>query len=138
MTHISVLTYHCSKITFTPSKLSGDTKSEVLSRWPCIPRKFRNILRTFSASNSAIKIRTLIPNSKIRRYIQNKKVPTVAIFSLLVIFSLLSKVSYISNSNWTEWSTIRTSAKLKVNLKLRARLLPELYKINRIYNKFRN
>ena len=43
----------------------------------------------------------------------------------------------ISNSNWTEWSTIqgviarvisnRTSAKREADLKLRARLLPELY-----------
>ena len=43
----------------------------------------------------------------------------------------------ISNSNWTEWSTIqgviaqviqnRTSGKREADLKLRARLLPELY-----------
>ena len=43
----------------------------------------------------------------------------------------------ISNSNWTEWSTIqgvirqvisnRPSAKRKADLKLQARLLPELY-----------
>ena len=43
----------------------------------------------------------------------------------------------ISNSNWTEWSTIqgvigrvisnRPSAKRGADLKLRARLLPELY-----------
>ena len=43
----------------------------------------------------------------------------------------------ISNSNWTEWSTIqgvigrvisnRPSAKREADLKLRARLLPELY-----------
>ena len=45
----------------------------------------------------------------------------------------------ISNSNWTEWSTIQgvqlgeqfqnghASAKNEANLKLRARLLPELY-----------
>ena len=45
--------------------------------------------------------------------------------------------SIFSNSNWTEWSTIqgvierviqnRTSAKREADLKLRARLLPELY-----------
>ena len=43
----------------------------------------------------------------------------------------------ISNSNWTEWSAIqgviarvisnRTSAKREADLKLRARLLPDLY-----------
>ena len=43
----------------------------------------------------------------------------------------------ISNSNWAEWSTIqgvigrvisnRPSAKREADLKLRARLLPELY-----------
>ena len=46
-------------------------------------------------------------------------------------------VVIVSNSNWTEWSTIqgvigpvisnRPSAKRKADLKLRARLLPELY-----------
>ena len=38
----------------------------------------------------------------------------------------------IGNSNWTEWSTIqgvieRVIAKREADLKLRARLLPELY-----------
>ena len=46
-------------------------------------------------------------------------------------------MAVISNSNWTEWSTIqgviggvisnRPSAKRSADLKLRARLLPELY-----------
>ena len=46
-------------------------------------------------------------------------------------------IDTISNSNWTEWSTIQgvigrvisnqPSVKRKADLKLRARLLPELY-----------
>ena len=46
-------------------------------------------------------------------------------------------IRVISNSNWTMWSTIqgviarviqnRTSAKRETDLKIRARLLPELY-----------
>ena len=51
--------------------------------------------------------------------------------------NIMIKTDQICNSNWTEWSTIqgviarviqnRTSAKREADLKLRARLLPELY-----------
>ena len=49
----------------------------------------------------------------------------------------LKQFEKISNSNWTEWSTIQgvivlafsksANAKREADLKLRARLLPELY-----------
>ena len=58
-------------------------------------------------------------------------------FTYLIITFLCIKLILISNSNWTEWSTIQgvigrvisnqPSAKREADLKLRAQLLPELY-----------
>ena len=62
--------------------------------------------------------------------------------------SCIGQIIIICNSNWTEWSTIqgvigrviiisnRPSTKREADLKLRARLLPELL-INHNYNKIR-
>ena len=52
-----------------------------------------------------------------------------------------SKMKLISNSNWTEWSTIQRvitrviskSDEREADLKLRARLLPELYETKSNY-----
>ena len=55
-----------------------------------------------------------------------------------LITQLYALINLISNSNWTEWSTIQgviaqvisksdERAKHEADLKLRARLLPELY-----------
>ena len=54
---------------------------------------------------------------------------------MIVIIIMISSSSSISNSNWTEWSTIQgvitrvisKSDEREADLKLRARLLPELY-----------
>ena len=56
---------------------------------------------------------------------------------MIIMIIIIIIIIIISNSNWTEWSTIqgvigrvianRTSAKREADLKLRARLLPELY-----------
>ena len=56
---------------------------------------------------------------------------------IIIIIIIIIIVIIISNSNWTEWRTIqgvigrvisnRPRAKREADLKLRARLLPELY-----------
>ena len=56
---------------------------------------------------------------------------------IIIVIIIIIKCIIISNTNGTEWSTIqgviarviqnRTSAKREADLKLRARLLPELY-----------
>ena len=56
---------------------------------------------------------------------------------IIIVIIIIIIIIIISNSNWTEWNTIqgvigrvisnRPSAKREADLKLRARLLPELY-----------
>ena len=61
----------------------------------------------------------------------------IVVIIIIIIIITIIIIIIISNSNWTEWSTIqgvigrvisnRRSAKREADLKLRARLLPELY-----------
>ena len=44
-----------------------------------------------------------------------------------VIVNVVVIIIVISNSNWTEWRTIQGVIGHEADLKLRARLLPELY-----------
>ena len=59
----------------------------------------------------------------------------IMITVMIVVMVIIMIIIIISNSNWTKWSTIQAvivrviakSDKREADLKLRARVLPELY-----------
>ena len=75
----------------------------------------------------------------LQHFVINFIITITMIMAIMIIIS-----SSISNSNWTEWSTIqgvikqviqnRTSAKREAHLKLRARLLPLYYRLRNFSN----